>query len=594
VATVAPRRIANVVAMRSTRVGDYIYRVSQPSAALGRIPGVSVVTVGVLSPHLADVVAAADVLVLHLLTEDDLFPLVAQRRRRGAPTVYEISDNFLAGHDGVGIRGWFADALNRSNAQQLIHLADGVQVTGAGLAQRFCALNPRLAVFENMLERVGRPPPAPQARVRLGWAGSLGHTEDLRAIAPVLARVCQRFPQVHFAFMGSEDQFTEVFGGLPVSQRSHTPPGSLDDYYRFLSTLDVGLAPMLPNAFNQCRSDVKFLEYAAHGVVPVLFAITPYLQHAEHRRTALLYRDASELEAGLGELVEAPELRAEIAQRAWDYVRTNRLEGQHAGARLAFYETLRPPMPSVAWQGLALSRSAEDSECYDVVVGAAENAVVAGIQALGQGDDTGAWARLELARREEPRWHLPLFWQARARERGARLDEAVALLRAALELSPASLRAALHLARLLATREPGAARAVLERAHALAPEHAPTLEALGQLAEEAGDWAAALRHYEAALGASPYLGRLATRMGRLCAQLGQHTLARELHEHAAGLEPLDVEGLVGLAEHLADRGEVERAAQHCVRAVELEPGNARGQALLRHLIALMETRAPSR
>src|SRR5688500_4710246 len=115
--------------MRSRDVGDYVYRVSQPSAALGRLPGAEVLTVGMLSPFMPTLLLAADLAILHLLTEDDLFPLLAERKRLGRPTVYEISDNFVESHPGVGIRGWFADPANRANAFALIKAADAVQVT---------------------------------------------------------------------------------------------------------------------------------------------------------------------------------------------------------------------------------------------------------------------------------------------------------------------------------------------------------------------------------------------------------------------------------------------------------------------------------
>ena len=161
--------LANIVAMRSKSLGDYVYRVSQPAAALAALPGVAAVTVSMLSPFLEEVLLGADVAALHLLSEDDLFPLLAERKRMGRPTVYEISDNFLESHAGVGIRGWFANPANRSSALKLIEIADAVQVTGPGLLDRFAHLNPHTVVFPNRsppsVERGGRAPP------RCAWAG---------------------------------------------------------------------------------------------------------------------------------------------------------------------------------------------------------------------------------------------------------------------------------------------------------------------------------------------------------------------------------------------------------------------------------------
>jgi glycosyltransferase involved in cell wall biosynthesis len=469
--------VANVVAMRSTQVGDYVYRVSQPSLALGRRPGVKVVTVGTVSPYLREISARADVLVLHLLSEDDLFPVVYDRRLARKPTVYEISDHFAASHAGVGIQGWFADPVNRSNAFQLLRLADATQVTGAGLLERFGALNARTTVFENQIERVSRKLQKSRAQVRIGWAGSAGHTEDLRQIEPVLSALCDRFPQVMFCFMGNERQLDDVFARLPAGQRSYTPPGTLDAYYTFLEGLDVGLAPLLPNPYNECRSDVKFVEYASRGVVPVLSAVTPYMQHVVHGETGFLYRSQAELGQILDRVVTDARLRARVATQAFAYVRDARLESQHAEGRLQFYRGLACEAPPHGPLEIPLQRSGRDagSESYDVESTVAERSLVAGIQLDAIGASAAARARYQEARADAPGFDLPLFWLGRSHELRGEKDAARDWFAGALEKNPRSLRAALHLARLTAAKDPRAALRIMETSLAHAPAHAPTL-----------------------------------------------------------------------------------------------------------------------
>ncbi len=43
--------IVNAVAMQTSGVGDYVYRVEQPSIAMGNIPGVTVINVSTISPY---------------------------------------------------------------------------------------------------------------------------------------------------------------------------------------------------------------------------------------------------------------------------------------------------------------------------------------------------------------------------------------------------------------------------------------------------------------------------------------------------------------------------------------------------------------
>lgn len=161
--------IVNAVAMQTPAIGDYLYRVEQPSIAMGKIPGVTVITVSTISPHFEALCLRADVLILHLLTEHDLLPIVEERKRRGLATVYEISDNFVADQPGVGIRGWFRDPLNRAQAFQLITMADAVQVTGVGLLGKYRFLNDNVVVFENQICEIGVMRTEESCPIVIGW-----------------------------------------------------------------------------------------------------------------------------------------------------------------------------------------------------------------------------------------------------------------------------------------------------------------------------------------------------------------------------------------------------------------------------------------
>jgi hypothetical protein len=147
--------IVNAVTMLTRKVGDYLYRVEQPSVAMGKTGKAVVVTVGTISPWFEKLCLIADVLILHLLSEHDLLPIIEERKRQGRPTVYELSDNIMALHEGVGIQGWFSDPVNLALAIQYMRMADVVQVTGRGLAEQFGFINTRMVTFENQMATLG-------------------------------------------------------------------------------------------------------------------------------------------------------------------------------------------------------------------------------------------------------------------------------------------------------------------------------------------------------------------------------------------------------------------------------------------------------
>src|SRR5262249_12259762 len=92
------------------------------------------------------------------------------------------------------------------------------------------------------------------------------------------------------------------------------------------------------------RSDVKFLEYAAHGVAGVYADLEPY-RSVRHDETGLLYRDEAELLRHLDALAADPGLRRRIRSQAHEYVSRHRRIEQHVGRRLEFYRDLLPQPP---------------------------------------------------------------------------------------------------------------------------------------------------------------------------------------------------------------------------------------------------------
>ena len=129
----------------------------------------------------------------------------------------------------------------------------------------------------------------------VGWAGSSGHKRDIEAVSDAIAQVMRACSQVDFAFMGDEEIYRSLSAVLPSGRITYTPPGTLEEYLVFLQKLDIGIAPLQDNPYNRCRSDVKFLEYASRGVVPVLSSLTPYKASAQQGETAFFYESPWQL-----------------------------------------------------------------------------------------------------------------------------------------------------------------------------------------------------------------------------------------------------------------------------------------------------------
>lgn len=353
--------VAFVESPHDSRTGDWFYRTHLPGLALAAA-GARVVETNFLHQKARELCLRADVLVLNMSCDPDLLPLVAVRRAEGRPTVFELNDDVAFVQPANPLFAFFSNAENRRLLRLLAASCDALQFSSAALAARYGYLNGRHLVFPNHLPGPLPPlSPRPAQGLVVGWGGSVGHRDDLAAVAGPLGAWVKQRPDVRLAVM-ADPQLRPVFAACPEAQLHWVPPGPMERYTAFLQTLDVGLAPLMDTGFNRCRSDVKLLEYAAHGAVPVVQRLAPYEAALTEGLTGFGFRDTGDLLTILSALHQDPKARGEVARSAYRYVSTQRLMSQNVDARLAFYEGLwasgAPARPSdnlfedaCAWPG---------------------------------------------------------------------------------------------------------------------------------------------------------------------------------------------------------------------------------------------------
>jgi 2-polyprenyl-3-methyl-5-hydroxy-6-metoxy-1,4-benzoquinol methylase/glycosyltransferase involved in cell wall biosynthesis len=356
-----PLLIAQLDAMHSSRGGDWYYRTFAPGRAMAELPNVYVVNVDQAHRRLPQILERADVLVINGVCSADLLPVMAERKRTQRLTVFEINDDVQAMQASNPLAGFFAQPENLRLFRRLALSADAVQYSVEELERLYGSLNRRGQVFHNQLVAVPPLRTTTSQAVNLGWGGSAGHLDDIAAIAPAVMRFVQEHADVTLQLMCSE-RIWRLFDDLPAARKRLTPVGSIDDYYAFVSQLDIGLAPNRDAGFNRARSDVKFLEYAGFGAVPVVQRLTPYLRSVEHGQTGFLFDGVDELVDLLKQLVESPAERQRIRENAHRYASTERIQAAHAVERVDFYRQLEPRSDSAAAELFAELGSLEGAE----------------------------------------------------------------------------------------------------------------------------------------------------------------------------------------------------------------------------------------
>ncbi len=333
--------IAQLDAMHRSRGGDWYYRTFAPGRAMAELDGVYVVNVDQTHRRLPQIVERVDVLVINGVCSADLLPVIAERKRSGRVTVFEINDDVQAMQASNPLAGFFAQPENVRLFRRLALTADAVQYSVAELKRLYGSLNGRGQVFHNQLVTIPALRTPTSTTVNVGWGGSAGHFDDMAAVAPELIAFVQAHPNVTLQLMCSE-RIWRLFDALPSDRKQLTPVGAIDDYYAFVSQLDIGIAPNQDAGFNRARSDVKFLEYAGFGAVPVVQRLTPYLSSVKEGQTGFLFDSADQLVSLLTRLVRDPTERQRIRENAHRYATSERLQAAHAAERVAFYQQLSP------------------------------------------------------------------------------------------------------------------------------------------------------------------------------------------------------------------------------------------------------------
>ena len=167
-------------------------------------------------------------------------------------------------------------------------LCNRLVVATEPLAKAYAHFTDEVVVQPNYLEAARwahlQPARAERSKPRVGWAGGVGHTGDLELIADLVRDTAA---EVDWVFFGMCPESLK-----PLVKEFHTGV-PLDQYPAKLAALDLDLAvaPLEDNAFNEAKSHLRLLEYGILGYPVVCSDLAPYQGPFPVTRVANRYRD---------------------------------------------------------------------------------------------------------------------------------------------------------------------------------------------------------------------------------------------------------------------------------------------------------------
>lgn len=236
----------------------------------------------------------------------------------GKRLIVEVDDNYVDHGDVLWMRraGWarrIKDGVHSTAGHRwIVEHANGVIVSTRALADVYSNLNNNVWICRNSIDPSDWKKPAKRDGVfRIGWYASGSHDRD----SPLVRRALQwasRQPNVEVVNIGHDP-------GWGFTRRQVAWTADFKRQRAELLRLDVGVSPLVMSPLAKYRSDLKALEYAMGGAMPILQSSEPYWEW-EDKSFAWICHTPKDWERAIKWAVKNQDVVRIKAERARRYV----------------------------------------------------------------------------------------------------------------------------------------------------------------------------------------------------------------------------------------------------------------------------------
>jgi len=255
--------------------------------------------------------------IVRYATEKDIRLIARMHRQPETRIAYLLDDDIWAMLEDEELRPDYKARLNRF------------------LSQQFDAIHPYVDVFLAPSRLIlGRCPELPgrylqpahmnpsadvghfsaPGRIRMAFLSSSTHYNDFQVIAPGVRAALARNPRLHLTTLLGKRGAALI---EPGPQVSHLTDKFFDDFQAWLrrQRFHIALAPYVPNAVNNARSNLKLHQHAFVGAAGIYSPTSVFTEYAHHDVDSLVIdHDADRWEDAISRLAYDPSNAARLAR----------------------------------------------------------------------------------------------------------------------------------------------------------------------------------------------------------------------------------------------------------------------------------------
>ena len=324
-------------------------RIWQPLKRIARL-GLAEVHLLELSDDNPDgIIDKTDIALIGRTAGPNAVSVIKRLQSKGKKVVYDLDDNYMAIHplsphykslgimpvemlsaDGKTATPMWVDKVRgfdlrrnrdvRKAFPEILRTVDAMTVTNEQLQKIYSRFNDNVFVTPNAIdfrEWGGAISKHPGKDVRVLYTGAANHQEDFLWVRKPLEELQKKHDNVTIVFVGTD--WKHMGNDLDYNRVEVHAWVDIDAYPYLMKSLacHIGIAPISESSFNDCRSELKWMEYSALKMATVATNYGPYKRSMVDGKTGLLVMEQDEWLDALSTLVEKPRLRNMLGRNAY-------------------------------------------------------------------------------------------------------------------------------------------------------------------------------------------------------------------------------------------------------------------------------------